>query len=70
LAGIDERPLVHQLIAAPPQVDRSGRVWQDLWRRLDRPRLALWFPHVVTAIVLHGLYNAFAVALAVGGVTF
>ncbi len=39
------------------------RIWRDIWNRRARPRLQLGFPYVVTAVVIHGVYNAFAVAL-------
>lgn len=38
------------------------RVWRDLWRRRARPRLTLAYPYLVAAIMIHGTYNAFAVA--------
>ena len=38
------------------------RVWRDVWARRARPRLALAFPYLVTAIVIHGSYNAFVLA--------
>jgi len=46
------------------------RVWTDTWRRLDRPRLALAYPYVLTAVVVHGTYNALALLLTVAGFTF
>ncbi len=39
------------------------RIWQDLWRRKARPRLALSFPFAMAAIVVHGGYNALVVLL-------
>ncbi len=39
------------------------RVWRDAWERRARPRLALGYPYLVTAIVIHGTYNALAVTL-------
>jgi len=40
------------------------RIWRDVWQRRGRPRLHLGFPYAVTAIVLHGAYNAFALILS------
>ena len=40
------------------------RIWRDLWERRARPRLQLAYPYLVTAIVIHGVYNAFAVAFS------
>jgi len=39
------------------------RIWRDTWERRARPRLVLGFPYLVTAIVIHGTYNALAVVL-------
>lgn len=44
-------------------------VWQDAWERSARPRIALAAPYLVAAMVLHGAYNALAVALSVAGFT-
>lgn len=40
------------------------RIWEDVWKRRARPRIHLGFPYLVTAVVLHGAYNAFALVLA------
>ncbi len=39
------------------------RVWRETMQSLTRPKLALAMPYVVTAIVVHGSYNALAVLL-------
>ncbi len=39
------------------------RMWRDIWARRARPNLALAYPFLVAAVVLHGLYNAFALLL-------
>jgi protease prsW family protein len=39
------------------------RMWQDVWRRRGRPRIAIAFPYLVIAMVVHGSYNGFAVIL-------
>jgi len=46
------------------------RVWADTWRRLARPRLSLAYPYLLGAIILHGAYNAGALALAASGLGF
>lgn len=37
------------------------RIWRDTWTRHARPRLTFAFPFLLTAIIIHGGYNAFAV---------
>ncbi len=39
------------------------RMWCDTWRHLHRPRMALAYPYILTAVVVHGTYNAFATLL-------
>ena len=39
------------------------RIWRETWRTHTRPRLSLGYPYMLTAVVIHGVYNAFAVAL-------
>ncbi len=39
------------------------RIWRDAWERMDRPRLPLGSPYLMTAIVLHAVYNASALLL-------
>ena len=39
------------------------RVWRDAGRREDRPRISLAFPYFITAVIIHGAYNALAVIL-------
>ncbi len=46
------------------------RIWRDVWQRRARPRLTLGFPYVLTAVILHGAYNAFAVILSLAGLRF
>ena len=46
------------------------RVWLDVWTRRARPRLALGFPYLLTAVIFHGTYNAFAVFLALSSFQF
>ncbi len=41
------------------------RMWRDVWRRRERPRIAIAFPYLVVAMVVHGSYNTFAVILNV-----
>ena len=40
------------------------RVWRDAWKRMARPRLTLAYPYLLTAFIIHGVYNGFAVGLA------
>ena len=40
-------------------------MWRAVWRRRQRAQLATMFPYLVTAMVVHGLYNAFAIVLSV-----
>ncbi len=47
-----------------------ARVWRDASKRLARPRLTLAYPYLVAAVVIHGAYNAFAVALWAANFTF
>ncbi len=35
-------------------------VWQDVWRHHQPPRVEVGYPFWMTAIVIHGVYNAFA----------
>ncbi|MCL1887722.1 MAG: PrsW family intramembrane metalloprotease [Kiritimatiellaeota bacterium] len=44
------------------------RAWRETRLRRTRPDAALPAPYVITAIVLHGAYNALAVALSLLGV--
>ena len=37
------------------------RIWRNIWQRMDRPNLSLAFPYILTAVIAHGTYNAFAV---------
>ena len=37
---------------------------------LERPRLSIGYPYIVTAVVIHGVYNAGAVLLEVTEVAF
>jgi len=46
------------------------RVWRDVWERRARPRLSLGFPYLLTAVLVHGIYNAFAVGLHVAQFEF
>lgn len=39
------------------------RIWTDVWKRRARPRIPLGFPYIVTAVVVHGTYNALALLL-------
>jgi hypothetical protein len=36
------------------------RVWQDVWRRQGPAQVEVGYPYWITAIVIHGAYNAFA----------
>ena len=42
------------------------RVWRDTWARRARPKMALMFPYMIGAVLLHGLYNGSAVVLEMG----
>ena len=46
------------------------RIWKDVWQRLERPRLALGYPYVIAAVVVHGAYNTLALILSAAGFTF
>lgn len=46
------------------------RIWRQTMETKSRPQLALGAPYMATAIVIHGVYNAFCVALAVSGFEF
>lgn len=46
------------------------RMWRDLWARRARPNLALAYPFLLAAWVLHGLYNTFALLLEFTGSMF
>jgi len=39
------------------------RIWRRTWRNLERPQIALAYPFILTAAIIHGLYNAFIIAL-------
>jgi len=41
------------------------RIWRDVWARMARPRLALGSPYLLTAIAIHGAYNALVLFLSV-----
>jgi hypothetical protein len=43
------------------------RMWDDVWARLQPARASLAFPYLVVAMLMHGGYNAFAVALQLMG---
>ena len=47
-----------------------ARIWRETWRTHTRPRLSLGYPYMLTAVVIHGLYNVLAVALHVAKVRF
>ena len=36
------------------------RVWQDVWHRQGPARVEVGYPYWITAIVIHGVYNGFA----------
>lgn len=36
------------------------RVWKDVWQYQRPPRVEVGYPYWMTAIVIHGVYNAFA----------
>lgn len=46
------------------------RIWQDAWKRRARPDLTVGYPYLVTAILIHGSYNAFAVYLSLSDYQF
>ena len=39
------------------------RIWRETWRTQTRPKLSLGYPYLLTAVVIHGLYNTLAVGL-------
>ncbi len=43
------------------------RVWNDVWRRPGKARIALAGPWLIAAMILHGTYNAAAVVMDVVG---
>ncbi len=46
------------------------RIWRRTWKTLGRTRISLAYPYVLAATVLHGTYNAFAMALQYTGFHF
>lgn len=46
------------------------RVWQSTMQTFARPNLQLGYPFITAAIICHGCYNAFAVALSLSGYDF
>ena len=40
------------------------RIWRDIWQRRSRAEISLAYPYILIAVILHGSYNAFAVALS------
>ena len=44
------------------------RMWMDILERKARPRLELAYPFIIAAIIIHGCYNAAAVAMEIAGV--
>jgi len=40
------------------------RIWRDIWKRRARARLPLGYPYLVTAALIHGAYNAFAIVFS------
>jgi RsiW-degrading membrane proteinase PrsW (M82 family) len=46
------------------------RVWRQVWQDGARPRLTTGFPCLLTAVIIHGAYNAFAVLMSASGVKF
>jgi RsiW-degrading membrane proteinase PrsW (M82 family) len=47
-----------------------ARIWRDVWSRRAKPRLAMGLPCFFAAMVVHGLYNSFAVGLALADLRF
>ncbi len=46
------------------------RIWADMWKHCRRPTMSLGFPFLVTAILVHGAYNAFVTVLSLAGFDF
>ena len=46
------------------------RVWRTTMQRREKPRLADATPYLVTAIVIHGLYNGFCLLLSIADFQF
>ena len=40
------------------------RIWRGTWERFRRPELSRAFPYILVAVIVHGVYNAFAVGLS------
>lgn len=43
------------------------RMWADSNKGMSRPQLSLAYPYIITAIILHSLYNIFAIVLSYSG---
>jgi len=39
-------------------------IWRDVWQKLHRADLALAYPYILIAVIIHGTYNACAVILS------
>ena len=46
------------------------RILRDTWKRRKPPRLSIAFPYFVISMVIHGLYNLFAILLSATGYRF
>ncbi len=44
------------------------KMWLDILERKARPRLELAYPFIIAAMILHGCYNAGALAIQIAGV--
>ena len=40
------------------------KIWKLTWTHLQRPQISHAYPFIVTAVIVHGVYNAFAIFLS------
>ena len=43
------------------------QIWKNIWSNLERPKISLGYPYLVTAAVIHGSYNAVTLILDISG---
>lgn len=40
------------------------KIWKHTWTNLQRPQISYAYPFIITAVIVHGAYNAFAIYLS------
>lgn len=45
-------------------------MWRDIWQNESRPNISLAYPYLLTAVIIHGGYNLFAIFLEIADYQF